>query len=573
MAFQPPPRASGKKAVVLYASAPPYQPVTHGVRLLRSPVISPQVAHVRKAPVLIRYSTTGVGYPQTVEEPVPGLALFLQALDMQSSYQAAKRWSQDQGACELLELVENAEDLATALDLQPAKRAQLKSSGGLARQIAQIIQNKPQVAKAPSLGTLGAVGALGKAMSTPVTQKEAAHIRVAPQQLAVHPAPLGRTETDLWDEREAVAMAAVGPEGDAIEPALRHRPEPPRWCTPPKHRWRTDDAILRQRIPTDAEIKVREHTLAEVKAEELAEWGPEKEFQTKAEASRATAKSNKFEQMRGEFLERHGPSIQQELGPGYKLVPADVGPAVKEKFLEACETFPDFGYHGTRAANIPSILTQGLKVPGAASGVRVANGSAHGVGIYTGMPGNSWLSKGFSDTRDMLVCGVVDPDAPAPPPAVAQAAATAAAPRIVGGHRNHHKPAASQKQVLNLVPRPNYVIQTQRENDAIKVVGGARVIFKEERVAPLFVAQPAESKHTYERALSSNSKSERPDRGGSKGQVYIPQTGEVVWDCWEEYRCWNARRVKRILVTKERQQQRAAARLVKEEKHAVPCEE
>ena len=63
---------------------------------------------------------------------------------------------------------------------------------------------------------------------------------------------------------------------------------------------------------------------------------------------------------------------------------------LQEKFVqEQKETAvaPDYGYHGTRVANIPSILTTGLKVPGADSGVRVANGSAHGVGIYTGMPG------------------------------------------------------------------------------------------------------------------------------------------------------------------------------------------
>ncbi len=62
----------------------------------------------------------------------------------------------------------------------------------------------------------------------------------------------------------------------------------------------------------------------------------------------------------------------------------------QEKFVqEQKETavVPDYGYHGTRVANIPSILTTGLKVPGADSGVGVANGSAHGVGIYTGMPG------------------------------------------------------------------------------------------------------------------------------------------------------------------------------------------
>ena len=60
----------------------------------------------------------------------------------------------------------------------------------------------------------------------------------------------------------------------------------------------------------------------------------------------------------------------------------------------------DYGYHGTRQANIPSILGTGLKVPGNESGVRVANGSAHGVGIYTGPPGDD-LELG--EKRSMMV--------------------------------------------------------------------------------------------------------------------------------------------------------------------------
>ena len=123
----------------------------------------------------------------------------------------------------------------------------------------------------------------------------------------------------------------------------------------------------------------------------------------------------------------------------------DESTCFEEQFVkEQKETsaVPDYGYHGTKVASIPSILSTGLKVPGQKSGVRVANGSAHGVGIYTGMPGglhryhpkisknamlsdsseffgvrwdlkwfeaplnpsvagNLWLSKGFSDTPNM----------------------------------------------------------------------------------------------------------------------------------------------------------------------------
>lgn len=51
-------------------------------------------------------------------------------------------------------------------------------------------------------------------------------------------------------------------------------------------------------------------------------------------------------------------------------------------------------------------------MPGHTSGVRVANGSAHGVGVYTARMENPSLSLGFArDCRGykkLLVCGVLD---------------------------------------------------------------------------------------------------------------------------------------------------------------------
>jgi hypothetical protein len=40
------------------------------------------------------------------------------------------------------------------------------------------------------------------------------------------------------------------------------------------------------------------------------------------------------------------------------------------------------GYHGTRSVNLPSICKHGLVVPGTLPHVKVANGSAYGIGIY-----------------------------------------------------------------------------------------------------------------------------------------------------------------------------------------------
>jgi len=69
-------------------------------------------------------------------------------------------------------------------------------------------------------------------------------------------------------------------------------------------------------------------------------------------------------------------------------------------------------------------------VPGQKSGISVAHGSAHGVGIYTGMPGAAGLSRGFCDFSNMLICGAVDPDAKP----IANVEKAPDAPQV---HRNH----------------------------------------------------------------------------------------------------------------------------------------
>lgn len=97
------------------------------------------------------------------------------------------------------------------------------------------------------------------------------------------------------------------------------------------------------------------------------------------------------------------------------------------------------------------------------------------------------------------------------------------------------------------------------------MVGAARVIFKEERVAPLFIAQPVASQETFTPVAAGAA----PARGGSKGQVFIPETGQVVWDCWEAVRGTHERRMKRRVVAKERQQQRHSLRLLKSTEQAT----
>lgn len=165
----------------------------------------------------------------------------------------------------------------------------------------------------------------------------------------------------------------------------------------------------------------------------------------------------------------------------------------------------------------------------------------------------------------MLICGVLDPDAPARPqiPVASSSGARVfvppSNPRLKSGHRNHHKPGTGAP-VSAAAPAPVYACTEFRTNDEIKVVGAARVIFKEERVAPLFIAQPVSSTESFS---SYQVQVGHSSRGGSKGQVYIQETGEVVWDCWEAVRGPEARRLKRRQVAKDRQHERSSLRLLK----------
>merc|ERR1719174_2813928 len=79
-------------------------------------------------------------------------------------------------------------------------------------------------------------------------------------------------------------------------------------------------------------------------------------------------------------------------------------------------------FHGTSCANLSSICSQGLLIPGMANHLKVKNGSAHGLGIYLADLNAVDLSLGFADhgavgrggrrQLGLLVCGVLDDSRP-----------------------------------------------------------------------------------------------------------------------------------------------------------------
>lgn len=170
-----------------------------------------------------------------------------------------------------------------------------------------------------------------------------------------------------------------------------------------------------------------------------------------------------FELLQKRFLKDHGRRFCKELCRhmgSMEVRPAPVSATVQSRFLDARASLGGTlraAYHGTNVANLPSIYERGLLVPGQGNGVHVANGSVHGVGVYTAKLDNPGLSWGFCRApspvqKKMMVCGVLD---------------NACTSRHFAQYRIGYQSVTS-------------------ESEDVRHVGSAMVIFNDRRVAPLF---------------------------------------------------------------------------------------
>ena len=76
------------------------------------------------------------------------------------------------------------------------------------------------------------------------------------------------------------------------------------------------------------------------------------------------------------------------------------------KFPREYVTTPMVAFHGTRQGNVPSIVRNGLLVPGGKSGIDIAHGSSLGIGIY--LSPFPEFSFGYCDNGGkVLVCAVL----------------------------------------------------------------------------------------------------------------------------------------------------------------------
>lgn len=215
-----------------------------------------------------------------------------------------------------------------------------------------------------------------------------------------------------------------------------------------------------------------------------------------------------WEALQKRIRELHEWRVRRDLGPDAELSPVQPEEPVRKRFLEACallEHSTSIGYHGTAAKNIPSISKKGLMVPGH-GGVRVVNGSAHGVGIYTARLGKPSLSKGFCDSDQMFLCAICDVSAPvaesktiqnwSPSSTIVQTFAPAhAAPRRIGSFALY------------------------QDSKEVKHVGDAMVIFKEHLVVPLFTV-------SKRRAPRVDAPCWEPPQQVARRQIAVPLPGE-----------------------------------------------
>ena len=195
---------------------------------------------------------------------------------------------------------------------------------------------------------------------------------------------------------------------DEWEPRLRQRKRKSR--RPVSHKW------LKEPVPDPdlvVETEKARNLVADASLEECLE-----ELVSTRQDGRLAGPTRKLDQQWSSLLSRARrqvlSSVEKEFGPSGKLQPLHPSPEVKDKFFTARRTFEStttFTYHGTKAANIDSISRVGLLMPGK-NGHKVANGSAHGVGIYTAQLGKATLSKGFCDSNKMFVCAVCDTSQP-----------------------------------------------------------------------------------------------------------------------------------------------------------------
>ncbi|CAE6934525.1 unnamed protein product [Symbiodinium natans] len=288
-------------------------------------------------------------------------------------------------------------------------------------------------------------------------------------------------------------MACAFDEQWELAPAPRHKKKLLRHV---RHSW------LREPVPHPDDLSESKKALKVVADASLEECLDEM-LSERQDATSSLTSSRKLDKQWSSLLStarrKVQGSIETEFGPETKLEPLHPDPQVKEDFFFARKCFSHtttFTYHGTKSRNIASISRVGLLMPGT-NGHKVANGSAHGVGIYTAQLGSATLSKGFCDSNKMFVCAVCDSSQPVDEPEVTLDTQWKPSGTIVQTIFPKGPAAVNVHPSVKRLGRHN----VQRRSDQVLHVGDAVVTFQQGCVVPLFLlAWPSEKEWQEEDA-------------------------------------------------------------------------
>jgi hypothetical protein len=251
-------------------------------------------------------------------------------------------------------------------------------------------------------------------------------------------------------------------------------------------RARVDSRLLYASLPSKEILMALDIAKSSAAAVAVAETDAEKDADT---ISKCPWKS--WETLQKSFLNEYEQRIRNELGQTVQISP--VHPSNQGDFLSSCDTasaMPLPAYHGTKSRNIASICSRGLLIPGRGGSVRVENGSAHGVGIYTAKLGCAELSKSFCDSNAMFICGVCD-GSQAQEDLAQNLLRSAPLAKWTSGVSLHHR-QHRQHRVATAPTTPQRMLGNfllHKDTGYVRHVGNAMVVFDEARVAPLFLAE------------------------------------------------------------------------------------
>eukprot|EP00931_Biecheleriopsis_adriatica_P096417 TRINITY_DN7006_c0_g1_i2.p1 TRINITY_DN7006_c0_g1~~TRINITY_DN7006_c0_g1_i2.p1 ORF type:complete len:523 (-),score=114.49 TRINITY_DN7006_c0_g1_i2:44-1612(-) len=279
-----------------------------------------------------------------------------------------------------------------------------------------------------------------------------------------------------------------------------------------KPQQRVKDALLRTQVPDPCDLQDSMAAQAILKEAAASSDGLLKVAEVEKEPSKPRSEWDRFQER---ILRNFEFTIRQELGPDTTIRKIHPNESVKHRFLDTLRRLDhtvSVGYHGTALQNIDCISRQGLRKPGN-GGIKVVHGSAHGVGIYTAKLGSASLSKGFASGHSQLfICAICDTSAVSEPVAIepfvpSKTVVMTRFPKIHSGmrHLRGHRVLQESKEVLH--------------------VGDAMVVFEEDCVVPVLIADFHGAQQTDEQEGASGICWSPPQQVGRR-RLAIPEPGQ-----------------------------------------------